>query len=58
MQLVLQVETAKVPDDSRGDILERATEIIRNRIDAFGVQEPMISALFVLRPPCSPSSPI
>ena len=43
MQLVLQVETEKVPDESRGDVLERVTEIIRNRIDAFGVQEPMIS---------------
>ena len=43
MQLVLQVETEKVPEDSRSDVLERVTEIIRNRIDAFGVQEPMIS---------------
>ena len=45
MQLMLQVETESVPEDSRSDILERVTEIIRNRIDEFGVQEPLVSGL-------------
>jgi SecD/SecF fusion protein len=45
MQLTLQVETGKIPVDSRDDLLERVLEIIRNRIDEFGVQEPMISGL-------------
>jgi len=43
IQLVLQVETEKVSADSGGDLVDRVTEIIRNRIDEFGVREPMIS---------------
>ena len=40
---MLQVETEKVSADSGGDLVDRVTEIIRNRIDEFGVREPMIS---------------
>lgn len=43
VQLLLQVETAEVPENSRSDVLARAIEIIRNRIDEFGVQEPAVS---------------
>ncbi len=43
MQLLLQVETEKLPEESRADATERAVEIIRNRIDEFGVREPVIS---------------
>ena len=42
MHLVLRVETAKVPVEAREDATERALEVIRNRIDEFGVKEPSI----------------
>lgn len=43
MQLLLQVELDKVPQEARDDAADRAVEIIRNRIDEFGVLEPAIS---------------
>ncbi|UCF92558.1 MAG: hypothetical protein JSW39_30565, partial [Desulfobacterales bacterium] len=43
IQLMLQVDTAKAAVESGSDLVDRAIEIIRNRIDQFGVQEPMIS---------------
>jgi len=43
MQLVLQVDMAKVPEKQREDVTERVAEVIRNRIDEFGVVEPEIS---------------
>lgn len=43
MQLVLEVELEKIPEDAREDATERVVEIIRNRIDEFGVREPVIS---------------
>lgn len=43
MQLVLQVETANISEDAREDATDRVVEIIRNRIDEFGVREPVIS---------------
>lgn len=43
MQLLLQVELDKIPVEAREDAAERAVEIIRNRIDEFGVREPVIS---------------
>lgn len=43
MQLVLQVDMAKVPESQREDVTERVAEVIRNRIDEFGVVEPEIS---------------
>ena len=42
MHLVLQVDTSKLPAEAKQDAPERALEIIRNRIDEFGVKEPSI----------------
>ncbi|MBI2104954.1 MAG: protein translocase subunit SecD [Candidatus Omnitrophica bacterium] len=43
MHLVLKVDTAQVPPESRTqDITGVALEIVRNRIDQFGVREPLI----------------
>lgn len=43
MHLVLEVDTAKLPPGSdSSDAVDRALEIIRNRIDKFGVSEPII----------------
>ncbi len=42
MHLVLKVDTSEIPEDAREDAPDRALEIIRNRIDQFGVREPLI----------------
>ncbi len=42
MHLVLRVDTSKIPEDARRDAAKRALEIIRNRVDQFGVAEPSI----------------
>ncbi|MEW6620502.1 MAG: protein translocase subunit SecD [bacterium] len=43
MHLVLEVDTAKLPPGSDpSDAVDRALEIIRNRVDKFGVSEPII----------------
>jgi len=42
MHLVLQVDTSDLPEEAKKDAPERALEIIRNRIDEFGVKEPSI----------------
>ena len=42
MHLVLQVDTSDLPEEAKKDAHERALEIIRNRIDEFGVKEPSI----------------
>ncbi len=42
MHLVLRVDTAKLAESAREDATVRAVEIIRNRIDQFGVSEPSI----------------
>lgn len=42
MHLVLRVDTSGLPENARTDATERALEIIRNRIDEFGVKEPSI----------------
>ena len=42
MHLVLKVDLEKLPKNAREDATERAIEIIRNRIDQFGVSEPLI----------------
>ncbi|MDD5495812.1 MAG: protein translocase subunit SecD [Candidatus Omnitrophica bacterium] len=39
MHVVLRVDMSKLPADAKKDALERAIEIIRNRIDQFGVGE-------------------
>src|SRR3989338_3838230 len=42
MHLILKVDTTKLPPEARADASERALEVIRNRIDQFGVKEPSI----------------
>ena len=42
MHLILRVDTAKIAENAREDATARAVEIIRNRIDQFGVAEPSI----------------
>lgn len=43
MHLVLEVDTAKLPSGTDpSDAVDRALEVIRNRIDKFGVSEPII----------------
>lgn len=43
MHLVLEVDTARLPEGTTVlDAVERAKEIIRNRVDALGVAEPVI----------------
>ncbi len=42
MHLVLKVDTAHLPEKAKADAVERALEVIRNRIDEFGVREPSI----------------
>ena len=42
MHLVLKVDTSKIAREDREDISRRALEIIRNRVDQFGVAEPSI----------------
>ncbi|MDD5005924.1 MAG: protein translocase subunit SecD [Candidatus Omnitrophica bacterium] len=42
MHLVLQVDTSGLPQEAKQDAPERVLEIIRNRIDEFGVKEPSI----------------
>ncbi len=42
MHLVLKVDTSALPKEAQADARERALEIIRNRVDQFGVAEPSI----------------
>lgn len=43
MHLVLEVDTTKIPKGTtEADAMERAIEILRNRVDQFGVTEPVI----------------
>ncbi|MBI2870365.1 MAG: protein translocase subunit SecD [Candidatus Omnitrophica bacterium] len=42
MHLVLKVDTSALEPEQRADATERALEIIRNRVDQFGVAEPNI----------------
>ncbi len=43
MQLLLEVEVDKLPPEGREDATDRVVEIVRNRIDEFGVKEPVIT---------------
>ncbi len=44
MHLVLEVDLSKLPESTPpSDAMERALEIIRNRVDQFGVAEPVIA---------------
>jgi SecD/SecF fusion protein len=42
MHVVLQVDQSKLSDAEKRDAPERALEIIRNRVDQFGITEPLI----------------
>ncbi len=42
MHLILRVDTSQLPPKAQEDAATRAIEIIRNRIDQFGVSEPSI----------------
>jgi SecD/SecF fusion protein len=42
MHLVLRVDTSKLSADARRDVVDRAEEIIRNRVNEFGVGQPNI----------------
>ena len=44
IHLTLRVDTSKLPENAKFDAVSRAIEIIRNRIDQFGVAEPSIQA--------------
>ncbi|MDD5027444.1 MAG: protein translocase subunit SecD [Candidatus Omnitrophica bacterium] len=42
MHLLLKVDTGKIPENAREDAADRAMEVIRKRIDSYGVREPLI----------------
>ena len=42
MHLLLKVDTSRLPEKAREDATDRAVEVIRNRIDEFGVRETSI----------------
>jgi SecD/SecF fusion protein len=42
MHLVLEVDETGLTDDEKKDAVDRAIKIIRNRVDQFGVSEPVI----------------
>ncbi len=42
MHLLLKVDTSKLTPEAKTDAVDRALEVIRNRIDEFGVREPYI----------------
>lgn len=42
MHLILKVDTEKLPKEARSDAADRALQVIRNRVDQFGVKEPQI----------------
>ena len=43
MYLILKVDTSNLPEKQKADAVDRALEIIRNRIDEFGVKEPIVA---------------
>jgi protein-export membrane protein SecD len=42
MHLVLELDDSELDDDAKKDALDRVLRIIRNRVDQFGVSEPII----------------
>ncbi|MDD5613859.1 MAG: protein translocase subunit SecD [Candidatus Omnitrophica bacterium] len=42
MHLILRVDTSAIDEDAQEGAVDRALEIIRNRIDQFGVKEPIL----------------
>jgi protein-export membrane protein SecD len=43
MHIALEVDDTKLTDAERADVVDRALEVIRNRVDQFGVSEPEIT---------------
>lgn len=43
MQLLLQVDMDKVPEEAKRDVTDRVAQVIRNRFDDKGIKEPDIS---------------
>ena len=42
MELVLEVDPSELSEDERRDVVDRVQAIITNRVDQFGVSEPII----------------
>lgn len=42
MHLVMEVDDSRLKPDEKKDVLDRALEVVRNRVDQFGVSEPVI----------------
>ncbi|OQX83751.1 MAG: protein translocase subunit SecD [Candidatus Latescibacteria bacterium 4484_7] len=42
MHLVLEVDDSRLKSSEKKDVLDRALEVVRNRVDQFGVSEPVI----------------
>ncbi len=42
MHLVLEVDDSQLKEEEKKDVVDRALEVIRNRVDQFGVSEPVI----------------
>jgi protein-export membrane protein SecD len=42
MHLVLEVDDSDLPENAKRDLLDRVLTVIRNRVDQFGVAEPVI----------------
>jgi SecD/SecF fusion protein len=42
MHIVLEVDDSKLDDEEKVDVVDRALQVIRNRVDQFGVAEPNI----------------
>ncbi|TBR19246.1 protein translocase subunit SecD, partial [bacterium] len=42
MHLVMRVDTSHLSDEAKVDAIDRALEVVRNRIDEFGVRESSI----------------
>ncbi len=42
MHLLLRIDASKLSEESKAGAMDRAVEILRNRIDEFGVSEPVI----------------
>ncbi len=43
MQILLEVDTQSLPENQKAGAVDRAVEVIQNRIDQFGVKEPYIT---------------
>jgi preprotein translocase subunit SecD len=42
MHLVVEIDDSKLSDDEKKDAMDRVIRILRNRVDQFGVAEPVI----------------